>query len=114
MRNMSFSMTTPQMRARTKTVTRRLGWWHLKPGDRVRAVVKCMGLKKGETVEPICEIEIVSTRKEPLFAVTPRDVGLEGYPGETQRWFILKFMSAMKCTGFTFVNRIEFKHVEVA
>ncbi|HWM26559.1 MAG TPA: hypothetical protein VNP98_17210 [Chthoniobacterales bacterium] len=30
--NMSFFMTTPQMRARTKFVTRRLGWWKLKAG----------------------------------------------------------------------------------
>lgn len=32
-RNMSFSMTTEAVRNRTKTVTRRLGWEFLKPGD---------------------------------------------------------------------------------
>ena len=45
-RNMSFAMTTEQIRARTKTVTRRFGWWFLKAGDQVWAVEKAMGLKK--------------------------------------------------------------------
>lgn len=48
MRRMSFSMTTAQMYARNKDVTRRFGWWFLKPGDRVMTVEKAMGLKKGE------------------------------------------------------------------
>lgn len=63
MRNMSFSLTTPQMRDRTKTLTRRLGWYSLKPGDRVQAVVKGMGLKKGEKVERLCVIEVVSVHR---------------------------------------------------
>jgi hypothetical protein len=46
MRSMSFALTTDQVRARTKTVTRRLGWTFLKAGDRIRAVVRCHG--KGE------------------------------------------------------------------
>ena len=41
-------LTKEQILARTKTVTRRLGWWFLKPGDVVWACEKCMGLKKGE------------------------------------------------------------------
>ena len=66
MRNMSFSATTEQIRNGTKTVTRRLGWTFLKPGDVVMACVKCQGLKKGEKVEKIRPIRIVSVRKEPL------------------------------------------------
>ena len=46
-RNMSFALTTEQFKARTKTVTRRFGWWFLKPGDVVRGVEKAMGLKPG-------------------------------------------------------------------
>ena len=42
-RLMSFSMTTPQVRARTKTVTRRLGWRFLKPGVVLWAVEKAQG-----------------------------------------------------------------------
>ena len=39
-RNMSFMITKEQVRNRTKTVTRRLGWAFLKPGDIVNAVEK--------------------------------------------------------------------------
>ena len=64
--NISFSMTTRQVRERTKTVTRRLGWDRLQPGQRLQACVKCMGLKKGQKPEVICQIEVVSVRREPL------------------------------------------------
>ena len=72
MRNMSFALTTEQIRARTKTVTRRLGWEFLKPGDLVQAVVKCQGLKKGEKVEPLAELRIVAVRRESLNADAAR------------------------------------------
>jgi hypothetical protein len=52
-RNISFALTTPQIRARTKTVTRRRGtWWAkiLKPGDLLCAVEKSQGIKKGGLV----------------------------------------------------------------
>ncbi len=54
MRNMSFAMTTEQVRNQTKSVTRRFGWWFLKPGDEVQPVVKGMGLKKGDQIEKVC------------------------------------------------------------
>ena len=50
MRLMSFSETTDQIRARTKTVTRRDGWDNLRPGERLWAVEKAMGLRKGQKV----------------------------------------------------------------
>jgi hypothetical protein len=53
-RNMSFSMTTEAVRNRSKTVTRRLGWWGLQPGTILQAVEKAQGLRKGEHVKPIC------------------------------------------------------------
>ena len=59
MRNISFSMTTEAVRRREKTVTRRLGWWNLKPGTVLQAVEKAQGLKKGEHVKPICLIRVV-------------------------------------------------------
>lgn len=34
-RLMSFAMTTPQFIDRSKTVTRRFGWWLLKNGDEI-------------------------------------------------------------------------------
>ena len=53
MRNMSFMLTTEQIKNRTKTVTRRLGWRNAKPGDVVQPIVKGQGLQKGETVQKI-------------------------------------------------------------
>jgi hypothetical protein len=66
LRNMSFSMTTDQIRNRTKAVTRRLGWKFLKPGDLVCAVEKGMGLKKGEKIKRLATLRIVNVRREPL------------------------------------------------
>lgn len=66
MRNMSFMLTTRQFRARTKTVTRRMGWANLKPGDIVCGVEKGMGLKAGEKVVKMSLIRVIATRPEPL------------------------------------------------
>ena len=54
-RIMSFSKTIPQMYAKTKTVTRRTGasWMKLQPNDRLWAVEKAQGLRKGEKVKRI-------------------------------------------------------------
>jgi len=57
MKNMSFMLTKPQMRARTKTVTRRLGWWLLKPGEIIMAVEKSRGRKKGNKLSRLVRFE---------------------------------------------------------
>lgn len=56
-RNMSFSLTTQQMRDRTKTVTRRKGWEFLRTGDIVNACVKCMGHMGGTPNQFVTRIE---------------------------------------------------------
>ena len=112
MRNMSFMLTTDQIRNQTKTVTRRLGWWSLKPGDRVMACVKCQGIPKGGKIEKICEIEIVSCRAERLNQITEDDVYREGFPQLTTLEFIRMFMKEMKCCVVERVNRIAFKYVD--
>jgi hypothetical protein len=112
MRNMSFALTIPQMRARSKTVTRRLGWSSLKPGDRVQAVVKGMGLKRGEKVERICVIEVVSNAQEELRSVTQDDLVLEGFPDLSRKAFIDFFCLANGCCRDQIVNRIEFRYVD--
>ena len=111
MRNMAFSMTTQQMKAGTKDVTRRFGWWFLKPGDRLRAVEKAMGLKKGEKIKELSVIEVVSTRAEPLDAMMLDDCRREGFP----TWFPIDFVT-MICDHYKkkptdIINRIEFKRV---
>ena len=77
MRNISAALTTAQMRARTKTVTRRMGWQYLidavakaqaqgLPLPRLQVCEKCMGLRKGQLMVKICVIEVISATLEPL------------------------------------------------
>lgn len=112
-RNMSFSMTTEQVHRGDKTVTRRLGWWDLEPGTILNACEKCMGLKKGERVEAIRQIRVVSVRKEKLNQVTQEDVVREGFPQMSREEFITFFLKGHKCKlgPLTTVNRIEFEYI---
>ena len=110
-RNMSFAMTTDQIRAQTKTVTRRFGWWFLKPGDKVRGVEKAMGLKKGEKIKPLAMLRIVSTTAEPLNAITQDDVIKEGFPEWTPAEFIQMLVDHYKVNPDATVNRIEFEYL---
>lgn len=116
MRNMSFSLTADAIRNRTKTVTRRLGWKNLKPGEKFRACVKCMGLKKGEKIEVLAVLECVSNRSEILREIKnhPIDCTLEGFPEKSCNDFILMFCKHMGGNVDQTVNRIEFKYVEAA
>lgn len=114
MRNMAFSITTSQMYERTKTVTRRLGWSFLKPGDIVMAVEKGMGLKKGEQVKKIYPIEIVSVRGECLSSITLEDVAREGFPQMNVPQFVRMFAKSHGCDVHALVNRIEFKPVSLS
>lgn len=112
MRNMSFAMTTKQMRERAKTVTRRVGWWGLRPGQRVRAVEKAMGLKRGEKQKPLGTIEVVSTRFEEVQEITVEDVAKEGFPQMSKAAFVEFFCRTHRCQPETVINRIEFKHLQ--
>lgn len=116
MRNISFALTTPQIRNRTKTVTRRLGWVRLQPGTLLQPVVKAQGLKKGEHVEKIgAPIRFVSVRREPLGAITQEDCAREGFPRLGPKSFITMFVNHNRGTSrHTIVTRIEFEYVEVA
>ncbi len=114
MRNMSFALTTTQLLDGSKTVTRRLGWTGLKPGDTVRAVEKAMGLRKGEKLHVFGLIRALSVRREPLEAIDEADVVREGFPGMTPEEFVSMFTRAMGCGPSTEVTRIEFKLIERA
>lgn len=112
-RNMSFALTTEQIKSKSKTVTRRFGWWFLSPGDRVWAVEKAMGLRKGESVKRLCLIEIVSTRAEKLADITPEDCVKEGFPEFSPNDFVemLKSHFGLKDLEKP-VNRIEFRYCD--
>ena len=67
MRNISFMLTKDQVRNRHKTVTRRLGWRRLKPGDVLRGVEKAMGLKAGEEGHTaLLRSRVLDARRETL------------------------------------------------
>jgi len=111
MRNMSFMLTTEQIRNKTKTVTRRLGWWFLHGGDLVMACVKCQGLAKGETIEKIRPIEIVSAWAQKLNKITKEEVVREGFPEMSRMDFIDMFCREMGTPPDVMVNRIEFRYL---
>jgi hypothetical protein len=113
-RNISFSMTTQQFLDKSKTVTRRLGWWTLKPDDVLCGVEKAMGLKKGEKIRRLGLIKIVSVRRERLEAITAVDVTHEGYPDMWPREFVEMFCRSHRCKPDAWVNRIEFRYLETA
>jgi len=122
-RNMSFSMTTEAIRDGSKTVTRRLGWSFLKPGDLLWACEKCMGLKKGEKVKRLALIRVVSVTDEPLNKIVEygqSECDREGFPHLTPIGFVHMFIAANHLERRTYsaatqvVNRIEFAYVEEA
>jgi len=104
-------LTTVQIKNKSKTVTRRLGWWFLNPGDIINACEKCQGLKKGEKIKKLCQIRIVHTRKVLLCNMEPLDYVKEGFPQLDNDEFIKMFMKEMKCDYTAFVNRIAFEYV---
>lgn len=118
MRNMSFSMTTEAFRDGSKTVTRRLGWADLKPGDILMGVEKAQGLKRGEKVKRIHPMRILDVTMEPLdeilfapFRQSHDEVIREGFPDMTPSEFVEMFCQHNKCTPETTVQRIEFEHL---
>jgi hypothetical protein len=126
MRNMSFALTTTQIMKGTKTVTRRLGWLDVKPGQQLRPVRKCMGLRRGEKLEVLRgPLSIVSVRREPLrlmlddAAYGRSECALEGFGSHPDyQWpyhFVQMFCGTHKgCTPETMITRIEFEYADLA
>ncbi len=116
-RNISFSHTTDQIRDKTKTVTRRLGWVNLKRGEILNACVKLQGLKKGDKVEKLCQIRVVSVKRERLDDLYymkgygPQEMEKEGFPSMSAREFVEMFCKMNLCQPYIFVTRIEFEYV---
>jgi hypothetical protein len=105
---MSFMLTTEQVKARTKTVTRRNRWKNLKAGETLIAVNKSQGLKKGEHPIHLAIIVVLSARWERLDAITDEDVAREGFPGKTPEWFVNFYCAHNGGDGSQMVHRIEF------
>lgn len=127
-RLMSVAHTTDSVRNRTKTVTRRLGWASLRPGEVITLCPKVMGRRRGDgTVEPLvrlCDVEVVSVRREPLSWIDDADVVAEGVPVEvfdvldadTEQpppWeWVRWFAASMGCGPHDIVTRIEFRYLD--
>ena len=123
MKNISFMLTTDQVRRRDKRVTRRLGWRRLKVGEILSGVEKGMGLKAGETVVRLATIRVVDIRQEPLRRMSD-DIGygleecrLEGFGDDpalkNPSAFVDFFCRSHKnCTPETEVTRIEFEYLD--
>jgi hypothetical protein len=109
-RNISFSLTTDQIRNRTKTVTRRKGWAFLKAGDLLNGCVKCMGLKPGEKIERLAQIKVVRVTREQLSLCTDADAAKEGFPDLTGKQFVDMFCQHMGGKPDQIVTRIEFEY----
>jgi len=112
MRNISFSKTIPQFKARTKTVTRRIGWEFLRPGDLLMAIEKGQGLKKGGKVVKLGPIRILKAFRTPLSLIDQQDVIREGFPDMSPDEFVAFFCKAMRCQPDKIVTRIRFEYVE--
>jgi hypothetical protein len=115
-RFMSVALTEQAVRERRKTVTRRLGWDRLRPGDRLTLVRKSMGRRRRDgTVEPlvrIADVEVVHVCRLPLDQIADVDVIREGFDhGDTER-FIAMFCHAMRCTPKATVTRIEWRYLD--
>ena len=109
---MSFYHTKEQIRDQTKTVTRRLGWGFLQPGDLVWAVERARGLKK-EAIKRLAILEIVSVQREPLAAIDPDECMKEGFPEKEPEDLIRLICKINKqpVSAGLFVNRIQFRYV---
>lgn len=117
---MSFALTTSQIQAREKWVTRRLGWLRLKPEDAISPVKKCMGFKPGERVERLRgPLVVVSARREPLSRMLEdpgygiEECRLEGFPEMSPEEFVAFFCASHKgCQRATVVTRIEWRYTD--
>jgi hypothetical protein len=126
-RLMSVAFTEDAVRARTKTVTRRKGWWTdkngrriLVPGERLTLCRKVMGRKPGEPLVRIAEVEVVSVRREPLRdVVLPGELTAEGFPEwdtPDDSWgaleFVERFFTPQGIDPLDDVTRIEWHYLD--
>jgi hypothetical protein len=119
-RLMSVSLTEQAVVDRSKTVTRRLGWRFLKPGDRLTLCRKVQGRRRvgGHShghLEPLirlAEVEVVSVDRRPLHHIDTADVTREGFPGWDPDRFIRFFCDHMACQPDTEVTRIGWRYLD--
>ena len=119
-RLMSVAFTEQAVRDRTKTVTRRKGWWTnsqarrlVVAGDRLTLCRKVMGRKPGEPLVRICDVEVVNVNREVLDTITADEVAREGFPGMSPEEFVRRFFAdAQGIAPSAVVTRIEWRYLD--
>jgi hypothetical protein len=139
LRNISFSATIPQFRARQKHVTRRgnakgPAWKNLQPGNQLMGCEKCQGLGKGGKIVKMGPITILEVSREPVSEIIynplreiPQEIRnkhpatiyltetiLEGFPELTEQKFVDMYCEINNCEPETEVTRILFDYVGAA
>ncbi len=111
-RLMSVSLTEPQVIAREKTVTRRMGWRMARVGDQLTLCRKVMGRKADEPLVRIAQVEITAISREPLAAISQADLVAEGFPNMTASEFVAFFCSTHRgCRPDSLVTRIQWRYL---
>jgi hypothetical protein len=111
-RLMSVAYTTPQVVARIKTQTRRVGWRMLEAGDELTLCPKVMG-RKGAPLERIVTVEVTEVRREPLAVISAEDVAREGFPDWTPADFIDFFVATFRVPSSTELTVISWRYPQV-
>jgi hypothetical protein len=112
-RLMSVSLTEPQVRDRSKTVTRRAGWIGLQPGTRLTLCRKVMGRRRGEPLVRIVDVEVLDVRRERLDTITADEVRAEGFPDMTPAQFVEFFCGTHTgCTPESTITRIRWRYLD--
>lgn len=124
MRNISFALTTAQVRHGFRTgeilkdVTRRNGWRNARAGEQLCACKKCQGLGKGGQLQRLGVIELVCVRSERLDrmitdpAYGQVEVCREGFPDWTPARFVDFFCASHPhTTQESLITRLEFRYL---
>lgn len=117
---MSVAFTADHVIARTKTVTRRAGWWRdkngrqlLHAGDKVTLCAKVMGRRNGEPLERLAEVEIIDVRRERLAHVdVAGELALEGFPYLSATEFIQRYFEPQGIHALDLVTRIQWSYLD--
>jgi hypothetical protein len=109
---MSVKLSEQAVIERRKTVTRRLGWRFLKPGNRLSLCRKVQGRRPGEPLVRLAEVEVVDVSREHLDQITHIEIQREGFTGWTTGEFVQMFSAAMRCDPSTMVTRIEWRYLD--
>ena len=112
-RLMSVSLSEDAVVARTKLITRRVGWVFLTPGTPLTLCRKVMGRKPGEPLVRLADVEVVAVRREPLQNITAADCALEGFAHLTPAQFVDFFCATHRgCSPVSVITRIQWRYLD--